>query len=73
MPDRLALPALALFAAGLIALAFVWPQGQGERSPAPFGRRLAALPAPTPAAAVAAAKAAAPERLRGPEPAGPRP
>ena len=37
MLDRLTLPALALFAAGMIALAMVWPQGQGTRSPAPFG------------------------------------
>jgi hypothetical protein len=50
MPDSLALPAIALVAAGLIALALVWPQGQGARSPAPFGHPLAAIEAPTPAA-----------------------
>jgi len=37
MLDRLYLPMLALAAAGAIALAMVWPQGLGDRSPAPFG------------------------------------
>jgi hypothetical protein len=37
MPDGIALPAIALLAAGLIALALVWPQGQGAPSPPPFG------------------------------------
>lgn len=37
MLDRLYLPFLALIAAALIALGTVWPQGLGERSPAPFG------------------------------------
>jgi hypothetical protein len=46
MSDGVALPALALTAIGLVALALVWPQGQGARSPAPFGHPLAALPAP---------------------------
>ncbi|HEY3797573.1 MAG TPA: hypothetical protein VGL58_04410 [Caulobacteraceae bacterium] len=45
MPDKIAFPALALLAAGLIALALVAPQGQGARSPAPFGRPLAKSPA----------------------------
>ena len=35
--DRLYLPALALIAAGALALAAIWPQGYGDRSPAPFG------------------------------------
>lgn len=35
--DRFYLPFLALCAAGAIALAMVWPQGLGDRSPAPFG------------------------------------
>ena len=35
--DRLYLPTLALVAAAAIALASVWPQGYGDRSPAPFG------------------------------------
>ena len=38
----------ALAAAGLIALALVYPQGLGARSPAPFGH--AAPPAAAPAA-----------------------
>jgi hypothetical protein len=46
MPDGLALPALALIAAGVVALALVWPQGQGSQSPAPFGHPIAAEPAP---------------------------
>jgi len=46
MPDGLALPAIALLAAGLVALALVWPQGEGARSPAPFGHAVAGLPAP---------------------------
>jgi hypothetical protein len=37
MFDRLYLPALALAAIAAIALASVWPQGYGDRSPAPFG------------------------------------
>jgi hypothetical protein len=46
MPDSLALSAVAVVAAGLIALAMVWPQGQGARSPAPFGHPLAAYEPP---------------------------
>jgi hypothetical protein len=37
MLDRLYLPLLALAAIGAVALAMVWPQGYGDRSPAPFG------------------------------------
>jgi hypothetical protein len=37
MPDQIVFPALALIAAALVALALVWPQGQGAPSPAPFG------------------------------------
>ncbi|HET6971476.1 MAG TPA: hypothetical protein VFH92_10150 [Phenylobacterium sp.] len=37
MLDRLYLPLLALAALAAIGLAMVWPQGLGERSPAPFG------------------------------------
>jgi hypothetical protein len=40
MPDQIVYPALALLAAALIALALVWPQGQGAPSPAPFGQPL---------------------------------
>lgn len=35
--DRFYLPFLALAAAALIAVAMVWPQGLGDRSPGPFG------------------------------------
>ncbi len=37
MLDRLALPLIALTAIAIVALAMVWPQGYGARSPAPFG------------------------------------
>jgi len=37
MLDRLYLPFLALAAAAAVALALVWPQGLGDRSPDPFG------------------------------------
>jgi len=37
MLDRLYLPMLGLLAAAVIALALVWPQGLGDRSPGPFG------------------------------------
>ena len=63
MPDSLALSVAALVAAGLIALAMVWPQGQGARSPAPFGHPLAAIVQPAPAG-----QPAKPETLRGPQP-----
>lgn len=37
MSDRLFLSLMAAAAAGMIALALVWPQGLGARSPWPFG------------------------------------
>lgn len=37
MLDRFYLPMLALGAVAAVALALVWPQGLGDRSPAPFG------------------------------------
>jgi hypothetical protein len=37
MLDRLYLPMLAVAAVLVIALAMVWPQGLGARSPGPFG------------------------------------
>ena len=40
MSDRLFFSALALIAVAMIALAMVWPQGLGARSPAPFGHPL---------------------------------
>ena len=60
MPDSIALPALALVAAGLVALALVWPQGEGRQSPPPFGHPMAPIESPV-------AKALAPLALRGPE------
>jgi hypothetical protein len=60
MPDGIALPALAVFAAGLVALALVWPQGEGRQSPPPFGHPMAPIENPV-------AKALAPLALRGPE------
>jgi hypothetical protein len=63
MPDSLALPAIALVAAALIALAMVWPQGEGARSPAPFGHPLEAVEPP------AAAQPPFSPSLRGRQPA----
>jgi hypothetical protein len=37
MLDRLFLPFLGLAAIAAVALAMVWPQGLGDRSPDPFG------------------------------------
>ena len=37
MLDRLYLPLLALAAIAVVAFAAIWPQGYGDRSPAPFG------------------------------------
>ncbi|HXA40811.1 MAG TPA: hypothetical protein VNW53_17560 [Phenylobacterium sp.] len=37
MLDRLYLPVLALAAIAAVAFASIWPQGLGDRSPAPFG------------------------------------
>jgi hypothetical protein len=52
MDDRLFFPLLALAVAGMIALAAVWPQGLGRRSPPPFGHAPPiAAPAPPPPAA----------------------
>ena len=45
MDDRLFFPLLALLVAAMIGLALVWPQGQGERSPPPFGHSVAPPPA----------------------------
>ncbi len=41
MRDRLILPLMALAAVALVALALVWPQGLGRRSPPPFGHPVA--------------------------------
>jgi len=37
MLDRFYLPLLAIGAIAAVALALVWPQGLGDRSPDPFG------------------------------------
>jgi hypothetical protein len=37
LPDRVFYPLAALLAVAAIALASVYPQGQGARSPKPFG------------------------------------
>ncbi len=47
MPDRLFFPLVALIALALIALAMVWPQGQGARSPPPFGHPVAPMKSAT--------------------------
>jgi hypothetical protein len=65
MSDSFALSAIAVVAVGLIALALVWPQGQGAPSPAPFGHPLAALEPP------ARPLPSSPATLRGPVRAGP--
>lgn len=40
MNAKIFYPAAALIALLLIGLSFVWPQGQGARSPAPFGHAI---------------------------------
>lgn len=40
MLDRFYMPLLALAAIGAVALALVWPQGLGDRSPDPFGHEV---------------------------------
>ena len=37
MLDRLYLPLVGITAVAAVALALVWPQGLGDRSPEPFG------------------------------------
>ena len=49
MPDAVAYPLLSLVTAGLVALALVWPQGEGTPSPKPFGHPLAAIGQTSPA------------------------
>jgi hypothetical protein len=45
MSDRVFFSIVGLLAVAMIALALVWPQGLGARSPEPFGGRLG-QPAP---------------------------
>lgn len=40
--DRIFFPLCFLAAVAMIALALVWPQGTGARSPAPFGHAVGA-------------------------------
>jgi hypothetical protein len=54
MSDRVFFSLLALAAIAMIAVALVWPQGQGRRSPAPFGHPVAAPVVPAPAAKASA-------------------
>ena len=51
MDDRLFFPLLALLVAAMIALALVWPQGQGAPSPPPFGQPVAPPASQAPPAA----------------------
>jgi hypothetical protein len=51
-PDRIFYPLAALVAGALIALAAVYPQGEGARSPGPFGH----MPSQQTAAAMALAR-----------------
>ena len=37
MRDRFFYPLVIALTVGMVLLALVWPQGQGARSPAPFG------------------------------------
>ena len=37
MRDRFFYPLAIALTVGMVLLALVWPQGQGARSPAPFG------------------------------------
>jgi hypothetical protein len=59
LSDRTFYPLAALFAVALIALASVYPQGQGARSPRPFGHAtwMETRPKKPPAAANAVAPA----------------
>ena len=67
MSDRIFLSLSALAAIGMIALALVYPQGLGKRSPAPFGH-VPVYEAQAAAAKAGKAKPARPAQagLRGP-------
>jgi hypothetical protein len=67
MPDRLLFPLMGLVAILMIALALVWPQGLGARSPWPFGHTPVQQ---TLAAREAKARASAPPPVLGIAPAG---
>ena len=44
MRDRVLFPLMGVAALAMIALALVWPQGEGARSPAPFGHPMTPPP-----------------------------
>jgi hypothetical protein len=70
MSDRVLFPLMGLVAVLMIALALVWPQGIGARSPWPFGH----VPVQqTPAARAAQTRAGAPQPMLGLAPAAPSP
>ena len=62
MSDAVFFALAGFLAAAMVALALVWPQGLGERSPAPFGHAVVSeqLEGPTPPPALPPAFAAAP-------------
>ena len=70
MPDRVLFPLMGLAAVLMIALALVWPQGLGARSPGPFGHTPVQQ---TPQAKAARTAAVAPTPLLGLAPATPAP
>jgi hypothetical protein len=46
MSDRLFYPLAAGVTLAMVLLALVWPQGTGQRSPAPFGHAVVTLAKP---------------------------
>ena len=66
MSDRALFPLIGLLALAMIALALAWPQGQGTRSPWPFGHAPTTPP-------TAVAKPAGPPPVLGMAPAAPTP
>ena len=67
MPDRLFYPLAAFWAVALIWLASVYPQGQGARSPKPFGHATWAQTHPKkPPAAPGAVAPSDKAKLKGP-------
>jgi hypothetical protein len=46
MPDRLFYPLAVGATLAMVLLALVWPQGTGQRSPAPFGHEVVTLAKP---------------------------
>ena len=70
MSDRLFFTVCAVASVLMVALALVWPQGLGKRSPRPFGHRpvyqVQAEAEAAAAAAKAKAKAPPPVHLHGP-------